>query len=411
MWADAQATLNNARMDFLRRKIRRLLRLLERWRRVGYTIDLSCNLGNSSHFDVNDASQGYSCWTEEMLGWGENWYFVMPNVEGKRPDGTEYRGLAIKLGHGIAISWDGRVVRHCTSVSCPDGLESGYVGVGKDSPSFVNHLYGAFTCAKETIVRAGRAGCAANYRPVLRPDPQRERVPYKKRLNRKRRHRRKERAAGTVSESTGADEPTKEVVIAKLATANEVAAAVEPIVVRLPKLIAVESPVSLGAPIGYREPRVWAERKGEPRTAVASPVSLGAPIGYREPRVWAERKGEPRTAVASPVSLGAPIGYREPRVWAERKGEPRTAVASPVSLGAPIGYREPRVWAERKGEPRVEPRVQPGKGASRNGHGVDGKRKSVPVHLQRLTWKLAVHTLCQEKSRQALFRGLPRRLT
>jgi hypothetical protein len=70
VWADAQATLNNARLDFLRRKIRRLLRLLERWRRVGYTIDLSFNLGNSSHFDVNDASQGYSCWTEEMLGWG-----------------------------------------------------------------------------------------------------------------------------------------------------------------------------------------------------------------------------------------------------------------------------------------------------------------------------------------------------
>jgi hypothetical protein len=350
VWADAQATLNNARLDFLRRKIRRLLRLLERWRRVGYTIDLSFNLGNSSHFDVNDASQGYSCWTEEMLGWGENWYFVMPNVEGKRPDGTEYHGLAIKLGHGIAISWDGRVVRHCTSVSCPDGLDSGYVGIGRDSPSFVNHLYGAFTCAKETIVRAGRAGCAANYRPVLRPDPQRERVPYKKRLNRKRRHRRKERAAGTVDESTGADEPTKEVVIAKMATANEVAAAVEsieltdevvnakeataneaaaavePIVLRLPKLIAVESVAYLGAPSGYRVPKVQpAERKGEPPTA-----------------------NEAAAAVE-------PIVLRLPKL---------IAVESVAYLGAPSGYRVPR--------------VQPGKGTSANGHGVDGKRKSVP---------------------------------
>jgi hypothetical protein len=129
-----------------------------------------------------------------MLGWGKNWYFVVPNVEGKRPDGTKYRGLAVKLGHGIAISWDGRVVRHWTSVSCPDGMKEGYVGVGKDSPSFVNHLYGAFTCAKETIVRAERAGSAANHRPVLRTDPWRERRPYsKKRLNRKRRHRRRER--------------------------------------------------------------------------------------------------------------------------------------------------------------------------------------------------------------------------
>ena len=161
--ADAQAkkakkqanTANTRRLDFLSRKIRGLLAVLERRRRVAYTIDLSYNLGNSSHFDVNDASQGYSCWTEEMLGWGENWYFIMPNVEGKRPNGTKFTGLAIKLGHGIAISWDGRIVRHCTSVSCPDGLDSGYVGVGKDSTSFVNTLYGLFTCAKEKIVQAG----------------------------------------------------------------------------------------------------------------------------------------------------------------------------------------------------------------------------------------------------------------
>ena len=91
----------------------------------------------------------------------------MPNVEGKRPDGTKFTGLAIKLGHGITISWDGRIVRHCTSVLCPDGLDSGNAGVGKDSTSFVNILYGVFTCAKEKIIRAGRAGCAANYRPVL----------------------------------------------------------------------------------------------------------------------------------------------------------------------------------------------------------------------------------------------------
>ena len=167
LWADDRAktqartqanTANARRLDCLIRKIRRLLAILERRRRVGYTIDLSFNLGNLSHFNINDASQGYSCWTEEMLGWGENWYFIMPNVEGKRPNGTKFTGLAIKLGHGIAISWDGRIVRHCTSVSCPDGLDSGYVGVGKYSTSFVNALCGVFTCAKEKIVRAGRAG-------------------------------------------------------------------------------------------------------------------------------------------------------------------------------------------------------------------------------------------------------------
>ena len=55
-----------------------------RWR-VGYTIDMSVNLGNSSHFDVNDASQGYSLWTEEMIGHGKNWFFVLTNVHGQRP--------------------------------------------------------------------------------------------------------------------------------------------------------------------------------------------------------------------------------------------------------------------------------------------------------------------------------------
>jgi hypothetical protein len=30
--------------------------------RVGYTVDMSVDLGNSSHYDFNDASQGYSLW-------------------------------------------------------------------------------------------------------------------------------------------------------------------------------------------------------------------------------------------------------------------------------------------------------------------------------------------------------------
>ena len=321
VWADVQATRPaNARLDFLRRKIRRLLVLLERRRRVGYTIDLSFDLGNSSHYNVNDASQVYSCWMEEMLGHGENWYFVMPNVEGKRPDGTKYRGLAIKLGHGIAISWDGRVVRHCTSVSCPDGLDGGYVGVGKDSLSFANHLYGAFTCAKEKIVQAGRAGCAANYRPVLRPDPWGERVPHKKRLNRKRRHRRKERGARTVDESTDAADkpPTTGVVVAEEATANEVAAAVAPIGVRLPKLIAGESTVPLGGTVGYRVPRVWAERKEEPQ------VGPGKGTSANGRGVDGKRKVVPSRPTAADLEIGG--AYTVPRK--KRAGDVQGAAAA-----------------------------------------------------------------------------------
>jgi hypothetical protein len=93
--------------------------LLEHRRRVGYTIDLSFDLGNSSHFDVNDASQAYSCWTKEMLGHGEKWYFVMPNVEGKRPDGTsKYRGLAVKLGRNRdQLGWEGCAALHVCLLS------------------------------------------------------------------------------------------------------------------------------------------------------------------------------------------------------------------------------------------------------------------------------------------------------
>ena len=44
-------------------------------RRVGYTIDMSVNLGNSFSFERLRA--------EEVPGCGENWFFVLPNVHGE----------------------------------------------------------------------------------------------------------------------------------------------------------------------------------------------------------------------------------------------------------------------------------------------------------------------------------------
>ena len=124
--------------------------------RVGMSIDTSVDLGNASHFDSNDASQCYSLFLEEVPGMADNWYFVLPNVHGDRPDGSgSFDGLAIKIRHGTAISWDGRVIRHCTSVSRPDGpgtcFASGYGG-----KKTTNHLFGTFTAAKEKIIHAGR---------------------------------------------------------------------------------------------------------------------------------------------------------------------------------------------------------------------------------------------------------------
>lgn len=124
--------------------------------RVGYTVDMSVNLGNSSHYDVHDASQGFSIWTEELIGQADNWFFIMPNIYGKRPDGTSFSGLAVKLHHGTAISWDGRVIRHCTSLSKPDGSDGPVVKAG-ERQRFKNHVFGTFTAAKERIVQAGRA--------------------------------------------------------------------------------------------------------------------------------------------------------------------------------------------------------------------------------------------------------------
>ena len=54
----------------------------------------------------------------------------------------------------MSISWDGRKIRHCTSISQPDG--SSVEGVGNKMKVTENHLYGRFTSAKERIVDVGR---------------------------------------------------------------------------------------------------------------------------------------------------------------------------------------------------------------------------------------------------------------
>jgi hypothetical protein len=51
-------------------------------------------------------------------------------------------GLPIhQLTHGVAIQWDGRIIRHCTPRVVP----------GKG-----NHIYGTFCAAKAKVVDVGR---------------------------------------------------------------------------------------------------------------------------------------------------------------------------------------------------------------------------------------------------------------
>lgn len=127
---------------------------------VGYSIDMSCDLCSLSHYDIHDASQGFSVWTEqEQPGIVANWYVIMPNVHGMRLDGSSYAGLAIKLHYGTAILWDGRVVRYsCTSITMPDGHEGRRpLDSSRQKKAAVsNHVYSMFTAAKECIVEADR---------------------------------------------------------------------------------------------------------------------------------------------------------------------------------------------------------------------------------------------------------------
>ena len=84
---------------------------------------MSEDLGNASHIDL-DETMSVSVWVEKEPGQAKNWYFVMPNLQ---IDGS--LGVAIKLRHGLAVSWDGRKIRHCSSIPEP----------GED-----NHVYGCF---------------------------------------------------------------------------------------------------------------------------------------------------------------------------------------------------------------------------------------------------------------------------
>jgi hypothetical protein len=123
---------------------------------------LICRLILVTHltsYDVGDASQGFSVWTEEVLGMASNWFFVMPNLYGVDNEGRPFDAVAVKLYHGTAISWDGRVIRHCNSLTTPDGPDTLASPDGTDdqfvSGSTPNHVYGTFSSAKEKIVNVG----------------------------------------------------------------------------------------------------------------------------------------------------------------------------------------------------------------------------------------------------------------
>jgi hypothetical protein len=125
--------------------------------RVAHSIDMSVDLGNASHFDVGDVLQGFLVWTEEVPGLAANCFFVMPNVCGMN-NGTPFNGVAVKLYHGTSICWNRRVIRHCTSKTFPDGIDTEF---GGGTQLTLNHVYDTFSSPKERIVNAGQCIAAA----------------------------------------------------------------------------------------------------------------------------------------------------------------------------------------------------------------------------------------------------------
>jgi hypothetical protein len=94
---------------------------------VSSSMAVSVNLANATHYDVNDASMGFVVFSESNPYSTNGWYFTLPNVLVKFQNRT-YHGLALKLNHGACIHWDGRIIRHGTSVHQRSSTDDHTVG-------------------------------------------------------------------------------------------------------------------------------------------------------------------------------------------------------------------------------------------------------------------------------------------
>jgi hypothetical protein len=86
---------------------------------MGSTYIFSINAADACHLEPRNGSKNIGLWTESTPAGAEHWYLVFPYVSYRGS-----RGVAIKLTHGMAVSWDPRKIYHCTSLpTCPDGHE------------------------------------------------------------------------------------------------------------------------------------------------------------------------------------------------------------------------------------------------------------------------------------------------
>jgi len=81
------------------------------------SINVSVNMANAAHYDVNDEGIGVAVWIEQSPHVGMDVYFIFPNISVKDNRTNQLRnGLLIKLKDGCTISWNGNSLRHCTSM-------------------------------------------------------------------------------------------------------------------------------------------------------------------------------------------------------------------------------------------------------------------------------------------------------
>jgi hypothetical protein len=82
---------------------------------ISSSMAVSVDLANATHYDVHDASMGFVVFAESQPHTTTHWNFVLPNVLVKF-NNISYHGLALKLHHGACIHFDGRIIRHGTSM-------------------------------------------------------------------------------------------------------------------------------------------------------------------------------------------------------------------------------------------------------------------------------------------------------
>jgi hypothetical protein len=71
---------------------------------------------NASHYDPGNFTKSFCIWTETCANeHGDANYMVFPNIEMVGHRSMKHAGLAIHLFNGVTVSWDGRILKHCTS--------------------------------------------------------------------------------------------------------------------------------------------------------------------------------------------------------------------------------------------------------------------------------------------------------